>query len=44
MNGGGGGNGQTVYDWNPTMAKYWQGDAANPGGFLGVASVAVVAE
>jgi len=32
------GGGETVYGWNPTMAKYWQGDEANPGGFLGVAN------
>lgn len=37
MNSGGGG-GSTVYDWNPTMAAYWQGTDQNPGGYLGVAN------
>ena len=36
--GGGGQSGITRYDWNDTMARYYQGDQANPGGWLQVAT------
>lgn len=35
MSGGGGGqSGITRYDWNDTMAQYYQGNAGDPGGWL----------
>ena len=35
---GGGQSGITRYDWNDTMARYYQGDQTNPGGWLQVAT------
>ena len=36
--GGGGQSGITRYDWNDTMARYYQGSPENPGGWLGRAN------